>query len=166
RHADSHAAGSLPGGGAGPPAAARRGDSRLPLAGFRCIAGSDRPALPCSRVAAAVSSALPARERHARDGRGHTRRGPCVSWPARACRGRARRPTVKPSHPRATATIQSRRHPMARLASQLLIALAVLTLTGTTCGRGVSIESDAGPTYTLQVRNPNPFPMIVSRSEE
>src|SRR5690606_33787831 len=70
--------------------------------------------------------------------------------------------TGKPSPPRATATIQSRRHPMARLASQLLIALAVLTLTGTTCGRGVSIESDAGPTYTLQVRNPNPFPMSVS----
>ncbi|HEX7088995.1 MAG TPA: hypothetical protein VF192_02595 [Longimicrobiales bacterium] len=51
---------------------------------------------------------------------------------------------------------------MARVASQLLIALAVLTLTGTTCGRGVSIESEAGPTYTLQVRNPNPFPMTVS----
>lgn len=51
---------------------------------------------------------------------------------------------------------------MARIAYQLLLLLAVITLTGTTCGRGVSIESEAGPTYSIDVRNPNDYPLTVS----
>lgn len=53
---------------------------------------------------------------------------------------------------------------MVRIASQLLLVLAVLGLTGTTCGRGVSIESEAGPatTYELEVRNTSMFPVTVS----
>ncbi len=51
---------------------------------------------------------------------------------------------------------------MTRVVHPLLIVLAALVLMGTTCGRGVSIESEAGPTYGLEVRNPNGFPLTVS----
>jgi len=51
---------------------------------------------------------------------------------------------------------------MTRVVQPLLIILATLVLTGTTCGRGISIESEAGPTYSLEVRNPNDFPLTVS----
>ena len=51
---------------------------------------------------------------------------------------------------------------MTRIVRPLLVLLAALVLTGTTCGRGVSIESEAGPTYGLEVRNPNDFPLTVS----
>src|SRR5690606_31391940 len=51
---------------------------------------------------------------------------------------------------------------MTRVVHPLLIVLAALVLMGTTCGRGVSIESEAGPTYSLEVRNPNGFPLSVS----
>lgn len=51
---------------------------------------------------------------------------------------------------------------MTRVVTTLLLLLTTLVLTGTTCGRGVSIESEAGPTYGLEVRNPNAFPLTVS----